>query len=77
MFSRVGTAIFIMYYLLLFKIINAAITPGTQPHKVSRNTMRNEPHPLSTTAKGGKNIAKITLINDINICAFYLCKITK
>ena len=44
----------------LFKIINAAITPGTQPAKVKRSTIKKDPQPLPKTAKGGKNIAKIT-----------------
>ncbi len=41
------------------------MTPGTQPQIVNMNTIKNEPHPLSTTASGGKNIAKRTLIKDI------------
>ena len=45
----------------LFTIINAAITPGTQPHSVNINVIKKEPHPLSTTANGGKMIAIITL----------------
>ena len=40
----------------LFKITRAAITPGTQPHKVKIKTITNDPHPRSTTAKGGKII---------------------
>lgn len=44
----------------LFKIINAAITPGTQPAKVKRSTIIKEPQPLPKTANGGKIIAKIT-----------------
>ena len=43
----------------------AAIIPGIQPHAVRRNTIRNEPQPLSTTAKGGKITARIALISDI------------
>lgn len=42
------------------------MTPGTQPQRAKRKTMRNEPHPLSMTANGGKNIAKSTLNNDIS-----------
>jgi len=38
----------------LLLIINAAITPGTQPIKVSRVTITIDPHPLSITASGGK-----------------------
>lgn len=37
------------------------MTPGTHPHKVSKKTINTEPHPLSTTAKGGKKIASKTL----------------
>ncbi len=44
---------------------NAAITPGTQAHNVNKKTIRTEPQPLSSTARGGKMIAKITLNNDI------------
>lgn len=40
----------------------AAMTPGTQPQNVSNRTMRNEPHPLPITAKGGKSMANKTLI---------------
>ena len=43
----------------------AAITPGIQPQAVSSNVIKNEPQPWSTTAKGGKIIARITLISDI------------
>ena len=43
------------------------MTPGTQPQQVSNTIMRKEPHPLSTTASGGKKIAKRTLIKDIVI----------
>ena len=31
------------------------MTPGTQPQHVSKKTIKTEPHPLSITAKGGKN----------------------
>ncbi len=41
-------------------MIRAAITPGTQAQRVSIKTIRKEPHPLSTTDKGGNIIAKIT-----------------
>lgn len=40
---------------------SAAITPGTQPHRVSRVVMIRDPHPLSKTARGGNITAKITL----------------
>ena len=47
-------------YLGLFRIISAAITPGTQPAKVNNNTIKKDPQPLPKTDNGGKNIAKIT-----------------
>jgi hypothetical protein len=53
--------------LFLFKITNAAITPGTQPIPVRINVIRTEPHPLSYTANGGNIIANNTLKNDISI----------
>lgn len=37
-----------------FRIIKAANTPGTHPHKVSNVTIITEPQPQSITAKGGK-----------------------
>jgi len=49
------------YFLGLFKITKAAITPGTHPHKVNINTIITEPQPLSITDKGGKTIDKRTL----------------
>lgn len=52
----------------------AAITPGTQPQRVSRNTITIEPHPLSMTARGGKMIERITrkilILAFININAY-------
>jgi hypothetical protein len=45
----------------LFKMISAAMTPGTQPAIVKRKTSRMDPQPSSRTARGGKTIAKITL----------------
>jgi hypothetical protein len=44
----------------LFKIINAAITPGTQPQKVKSNTIKKDPQPLPITESGGKIIANKT-----------------
>jgi len=40
---------------------NAAITPGTHPHSVSKKTITKEPQPLPKTAKGGKIMANKTL----------------
>jgi hypothetical protein len=51
-----------MGWFYFLKIIILAITPGIQPRQVSINTIRKEPHPLSTTANGGKIIHIITLI---------------
>ena len=45
----------------LFKITKAAITPGTQPHRVKIKTIKTEPQPLSKTEKGGKIIDSKTL----------------
>ena len=52
---------------MLFSITKAAITPGTHPHQVNKNTIKIEPQPLSRTAKGGKIIHKIRLKQDIGI----------
>ena len=41
-------------------MINAAITPGTQPQMVRIVVMIKDPQPLSITAKGGKMIARTT-----------------
>ena len=46
-------------------MINAAITPGIHPKRVSIKVITTDPQPWSKTAKGGKIIAKITLISDI------------
>ncbi|EIJ38949.1 hypothetical protein JoomaDRAFT_1951 [Galbibacter orientalis DSM 19592] len=57
------------YYLLgLFRITNAAITPGIQPQRVNKKTITIEPQPLSRTAKGGKKIESKTL----QILIFYI-----
>ena len=50
---------------MLFSITKAAITPGTHPQQVNKNTIKIEPQPLSRTAKGGKIIHKIRLKQDI------------
>ncbi len=52
---------------MLFRITKAAITPGTHPQQVNKNTIKIEPQPLSRTAKGGKIIHKIRLKQDIGI----------
>jgi hypothetical protein len=48
-------------YFLLFRMINAAKTPGIQPRSVRMRTMRIDPHPRSITAKGGNNTDNKTL----------------
>lgn len=48
-------------------IISAAMTRGIHPQSVSMNTIRNEPHPLSTTARGGNSIAIIALKSDMSV----------
>ena len=46
---------------------SAPITPGTHPHRVSRNTMSTDPHPRSITASGGKKMARRTRRRDIGL----------
>lgn len=48
-------------------MINAAMTPGTQPQSVSRNTMSIDPQPRSITASGGKIMARMTWRQDMKI----------
>ena len=48
-------------------MINAPMTPGIHPQSVSRNTMVIDPHPRSTTAKGGKMIANNTCKQVISV----------
>ncbi|CAM1339617.1 conserved hypothetical protein [Tenacibaculum aestuarii] len=45
----------------MFNMISAAITPGTHPQSVSKNTIMIDPHPFPITAKGGNKIANKTL----------------
>ena len=54
-------------HLFLLRIINAAMTPGTHPQRVSRNTMSIEPQPRSITARGGKIMANKAWRQDIGI----------
>ena len=51
-------------------MISAAMTPGTQPQSVSRNTMSIEPQPRSITASGGKIMARMTWRQDIMVVKF-------
>ena len=41
--------------------MRAPNTPGIQAKKVRINTIKKDPHPLSTTAKGGQIIDNNTL----------------
>ena len=62
----------------LFKITNAAITPGTQPHIHQINTIIIDPRPLSKTASGGQIMDKKTLnrlISNISCKDNYLLKL--
>jgi len=45
----------------LFKITNAAITPGTHPQIHNRKTIKIDPQPFPITDKGGQTIARSTL----------------
>jgi hypothetical protein len=58
----------------LFKIIKAPITPGIHPHRVRMKTISTEPQPLSITARGGKIMERITLINDISVSFLEICR---
>jgi hypothetical protein len=55
----------VCYFLLL--TIRAAITPGTHPQRVSKNTMITDPQPLSMIANGGKIMQSNTRQSDIEI----------
>ena len=41
--------------------MRAAITPGIHPQIVKIRTIKMDPHPLSSTAKGGNKIERRTL----------------
>ncbi len=58
-------------------MINAAITPGTQPHNHKINTITMEPQPLSKTANGGQIIANNTLQILINLQLFISLRLQK
>ena len=45
----------------LLQITNAANAPGTQPARVNSVTIKIEPHPLSSTARGGNRIHTMAL----------------
>jgi hypothetical protein len=47
-------------------MMRAAMTPGTQPHRVSRKTMIKDPQPFPITDKGGKRMASNTRIKLID-----------
>ena len=61
-----------IYLLGLFKIINAAITPGIHPHIVRIKTINIDPHPLSRTARGGIIMAKSTRKQPIQIALIFI-----
>lgn len=51
--------------MFLLRMISAAMTPGTQPQSVSKNTISIDPQPRSITAKGGKIMARMTWRQDM------------
>ena len=53
-------------------MMSAPRTPGIHPHNVSRSTIVIDPHPLSTTANGGKIIANKTCKQFISVFVVYL-----
>jgi len=53
-------------------MISAPMTPGTHAQSVRRKTIRNDPQPLSTTARGGKRIQRSTRQRDIGITNYEL-----
>ena len=61
------------YFFEPLMMISAAITPGIHPANVRMNTISTEPQPLSTTARGGNMIDKITLNKDMNLSFMILC----
>ena len=70
----------------LFRITNAAMTPGIQPAHVSRKIIRNEAHPCSRTARGGKITMDVLpdtkrtdsqdFHNTSNCCSFLYCQLS-
>ena len=54
-----------LFFSFLFRIISAAMTPGTHPMQVSRNTISIDPQPRSMTASGGKMMARMTWRQDM------------
>lgn len=50
-----------IYLSGLFRITNAAITPGTQPQSHNKKTITIDPQPLPITDSGGKKMASKTL----------------
>jgi hypothetical protein len=57
----------IRYFVRVLKSI-AAITPGSQPQRVSTNTSNMAPQPRSITARGGKMIQSIALKRPMSLC---------
>jgi hypothetical protein len=57
-------------YQFLLRMTSAAMTPGTYPQRVSRNTMSTDPHPRSITANGGKMMDWMTRKRDIGEKSF-------
>lgn len=51
----------------LLRMTSAAMTPGTQPAQVRMKTISTDPHPRSSTASGGKIMAKRTRRRDMDL----------
>ena len=57
----------------MFRIIRAPMTPGIHPHNVRIKTISTDPQPLSMTARGGKIMERMTLMNDISVLVLEIC----
>ncbi len=63
--KKISKYILLQENYFLFRITNAAITPGTQPKTVKSKTINIDPQPWSYTANGGKIILNKTRNSDI------------
>ena len=50
------------------------MTPGIHPHNVRIKTISTDPQPLSMTARGGKIMERMTLMNDISVLVLEICR---
>jgi len=63
--KKISKYILLQENYFLFRITNAAITPGTQPKAVKIKTINIDPQPWSYTANGGKIMLNKTRNIDI------------